>query len=337
MNAVDLKTLGIPDRFPIKFDPTTPWSSKLAQLYAPFDRENLEWRIDRVGKKNGRVWAKVLAYVTNRAIMERLNDVFGPTGWKNEYRKEPPKGWLCGISVYREDIGEWVTKWDGAEETQFESFKGGLSSSMKRAAVQWGIGQYLYFIEEGFAQVDQSKSLATPNWAKAKVKQQGGGEETVQFHWGPPELPAWALPPTGMQRPLPKPQEVSDSGVDEDDAPSDAPSPSTPASAPKDPEQPVGVRPDLPGVPQADQDGYATLQQMFYFRGLTKSKNWVEAAMKDGDLGRLVNKGLAWIDAAREAKAKGDGPYRIPVPVLTADQASWLIEKLEGLAKREET
>ena len=47
----------------------------LDQLDAPFASEDIEWRIQQAGKNNNGIWAKVLAYVTNRAIMKRLDDV----------------------------------------------------------------------------------------------------------------------------------------------------------------------------------------------------------------------------------------------------------------------
>ena len=93
----------------------------------------------------------VLAYVTNRAIQNRLDEVCGPMGWRNEYREETG-GVMCGISIWCSERKTWGTKWDGAEKTDVESFKGGLSASMKRAAVQWGIGRYLYKLESAFAQ-----------------------------------------------------------------------------------------------------------------------------------------------------------------------------------------
>jgi hypothetical protein len=53
---------------------------------------------------------KVLAYVTNRAIMKRLDEVCGKAGWRNEYRDIPNNGGVeCGISIKVE--GEWITKW----------------------------------------------------------------------------------------------------------------------------------------------------------------------------------------------------------------------------------
>lgn len=169
-------------------------SINLKDLSAPFPAEDVEWRLQQSGEKNGRPWAKCLAYITNRAIMQRLDDVCGPENWRNEYKEGPSGGLLCGISVYvtRENgTSEWVTKWDGAENTDIEAVKGGLSGAMKRAAVQFGIGRYLYNLEEGWAKVHDGGRFS----AKAKT----GG----YFKWDPPQLPAWALPDANGGKPAP--------------------------------------------------------------------------------------------------------------------------------------
>ena len=74
--------------------------------------------------------------------MDRLDEVLGPENWRDEYQPGPMGGLICGISLRVN--GDWITKWDGAENTQFEEVKGGLSAAFKRAAVKWGIGRYLY-------------------------------------------------------------------------------------------------------------------------------------------------------------------------------------------------
>ncbi len=141
---------------------------------APFAADDIEWRIQQSGKtRDGKVWAMVLAYVTNRAIMKRPDDVCGKAGWRNEYRDIPNNGGVeCGISIKIDS--EWVTKWDAAENTQVEAVKGGRSGAMKRAAVQWGIGRYLYNLEEGFAQISSDKKQG---WHRAKLKDGTG------FYW----------------------------------------------------------------------------------------------------------------------------------------------------------
>ena len=157
----------------------------LARLRDPFAPQDIEWRVQTAGEKNGKPWARVLAYVTNRAIMERFDDVVGPENWQNVYKEGPAGGVICGLSVRvtRPDgTSDWVTKWDGAENSDVEPVKGGLSNAMKRAAVQWGIGRYLYDLEEGWARVHDG--------GKFSAKGKDGG----WFKWDPPELPTWAVP-----------------------------------------------------------------------------------------------------------------------------------------------
>lgn len=163
-------------------------------LAKPFAPSDIEWRIGQAGKKSdGSVWAKVLAYVTARAIEDRLDSVVGPQNWKNEFCFVTG-GVLCGISIFTEN--GWITKWDGSDPSDIEAFKGSISGAMKRAAVQWGIGRYLYELGETRAQiVDQRVEGAHYASCKVKVK---GTDEWVQFHWLPPRdalKPAAETPP----------------------------------------------------------------------------------------------------------------------------------------------
>jgi hypothetical protein len=156
-------------------------TNHLETLQAPFKPSDIEWRVQRAMSTKRGNKAVVLAYVTNRAIMNRLDEVFGIGNWKNEYIEWRDKGVLCGISAKLD--GEWVTKWDGAEETNIEAVKGGFSGSMKRAAVQWGIGRYLYKLEEVWVDVkDRGQNYINDKKAG------------VQGYWDTPTLPNWALP-----------------------------------------------------------------------------------------------------------------------------------------------
>ena len=97
-------------------------------------------------------------YVTNRAIQNRLDEVGGTENWYNEFKPWHSTGkresQLCGISLYFEERG-WITKWDGAEDSDIEPIKGGLSDSMKRAANQWGIGRVLYSMDTVWVNVEK--------------------------------------------------------------------------------------------------------------------------------------------------------------------------------------
>jgi hypothetical protein len=162
----------------------------IGKLREPFPARDIEWRVQRSGEKNGKIWAMVLAYVNNRAIMDRLDSVVGPDGWVNQYVAGPNGGVMCGISIKLND--EWLTKWDGADNTNIEPVKGGLSDSMKRAAVQWGIGRYLYHLPAGWANVHESGKY------RDKTK------DNKWYKWDPPELPGWALPDGAGEMTAPK-------------------------------------------------------------------------------------------------------------------------------------
>ena len=130
----------------------------IAQLSEPFDPSDLEWRLQ--WHNDDFTSGLAVPYVTNRAIQNRLDEVVGPENWQNEYRQwhddqKGKKSQLCGIAIFYEQRKEWLWKWDGAEDSEIESVKGGLSDSMKRAAVQWGIGRILYSLEGVFVDTEK--------------------------------------------------------------------------------------------------------------------------------------------------------------------------------------
>jgi hypothetical protein len=136
----------------------------LTRLKDYFESDDIEWK--PIALTKDRTKGLAAAYLTNRAIMDRLDDVCGQANWKNEYRAGPDGGVICGISIRVGD--EWVTKWDGAENTDIEPVKGGLSSSMRRAAVQWGIGRYLYrFPSQWIALDERGRFAQVPGVPKA--------------------------------------------------------------------------------------------------------------------------------------------------------------------------
>lgn len=109
-------------------------------LKQPFEPNDIEFRAGATNQQ--KTSALALPYITSRAVMDRLDEVCGLENWQDTYTTGPNGGVLCGISIRIDD--EWITKWDGADNTNFEAVKGGLSDAFKRAAVKWGIGRYLY-------------------------------------------------------------------------------------------------------------------------------------------------------------------------------------------------
>lgn len=123
------------------------WKKTAAELRevlsAPFPSADIEWRVSATNHE--KTSGLAVPYVTNRAIQTRLDDTVGIDGWHNDFVPwKGDKAQLCGISIFIPELNDWLTKWDGSDDTDIESVKGGLSDSMKRAAVEWGVGRYLY-------------------------------------------------------------------------------------------------------------------------------------------------------------------------------------------------
>jgi len=114
----------------------------ITRLREPFPFESIEWKIQVTAQDKARGMA--VAYMDARAVQKRLDEVVGPFDWKNVYSLWHDNSQICGISIFNAERSEWVTKFDGAENSDIEPIKGGLSDSFKRAATSWGIGRYLY-------------------------------------------------------------------------------------------------------------------------------------------------------------------------------------------------
>jgi hypothetical protein len=111
----------------------------LADLHKPFPAAEIEWR---VGSTNGdKTSGLALAYLTARHVMDRLDAVCGSQNWQDRYEFHGART-VCYLSIRIGD--EWVTKADGAGDSDVEAEKGAISDALKRAAVKWGIGRYLY-------------------------------------------------------------------------------------------------------------------------------------------------------------------------------------------------
>lgn len=162
-------------------------------LSEPFAPDEVKWRVGNVSKKGDK--ATLLTYIDARAVMDRLDQVVGPGQWRDSYRAGPDNGLICRLELFLPmpsagdfgDAHQWVGKEDGAENTQIEAVKGGLSDAFKRSAVKWGIGRYLYQIPSRYYPI-------LDGWAQGdgiNVAQKGKG------HLGwcrRPQLPNFALP-----------------------------------------------------------------------------------------------------------------------------------------------
>jgi len=152
------------------------------KLKEPFERKDIEFRVAKASKRTRQVL--VLAYITSRAVMDRLDDVVGTEGWKDEY--EALKGGVtCKLSVKLN--GEFVCKQDAAPFTNIEALKGAFSDALKRTAVKFGIGRYLYQLPEYWVEFMEKKPV------KAKNVIHRYHSDNFSGWWIEPDLPAWAV------------------------------------------------------------------------------------------------------------------------------------------------
>lgn len=139
-------------------------------LLAPFHPKAVKFKPTMV--KNNRALA--MAYIDARLVMDRLDKAVGIGGWKTEYVRVGDDSVECRLSV--RIGGEWVTKADvGSTSEQPDAgdrMKAAYSDALKRAAVQFGVGRYLYRLPSQWVDYDPVKKRITT----------------------PPKLPAWACP-----------------------------------------------------------------------------------------------------------------------------------------------
>lgn len=139
------------------------------KLKAPFDLTQIYWRAGLKAKDNST--AQALPHIDARVVQNRLDEVMGPTNWKNSFQEVFVGSQLFSVRcilMLRVD-GEWIAKEDAAQLQQTGSdnyadknslIKGAYSDSLKRAAVQWGIGRYLYEYTPEHVALDEKGALS---------------------------------------------------------------------------------------------------------------------------------------------------------------------------------
>ena len=140
----------------------------MAALAEPFDPAEVKWKPQVV--KGDRALA--VAYIDARVVQDRLDQVFGVAGWKSDFERVGEHSVMCRLSV-RID-GEWITRTDvGSTSEQPDAgdkMKAAFSDALKRAAVTFGVGRYLYRLGMTWTPYDSARKQFTqvptmPKWA----------------------------------------------------------------------------------------------------------------------------------------------------------------------------
>src|SRR5829696_9200620 len=151
--------------------PRDPEVQALASaLSAPFEPKGIKFKPQMV--KNNRALA--MAYIDARLIQDRLDEVLGVENWEDAYKLLPDGSVMCRLRVKLGD--RWISKTDVGSPSEQpdlgDRLKAAFSDALKRAAVKFGIGRYLYRLAAQWVDYDPVKKQLTQL----------------------PQLPAFALP-----------------------------------------------------------------------------------------------------------------------------------------------
>jgi hypothetical protein len=149
--------------------------------------------------------AMALAYVDARVVQDRLDDVLGVDGWQDDYECLPDGSVVCRLRLR---LGqEWITKVDvGGPSEQPDGgdrMKAAFRDALKRAAVKFGVGRYLYRLPSQWLDYDLKRrqfqeTPALPAWAMPN-----GKKETRKLHspQPTPRQPSMPQSPPAPRRP----------------------------------------------------------------------------------------------------------------------------------------
>jgi hypothetical protein len=98
--------------------------------------DEIEVRPAHSDKETGKV--NLLLYIDSRAVVNLLDETVGCLNWKSRFYEA--NGLLIGeISIYNEDLKEWICKGDTGSESNIEKEKGLVSDVYKRVLSRWGV------------------------------------------------------------------------------------------------------------------------------------------------------------------------------------------------------
>jgi hypothetical protein len=158
-------------------------SAILARLAEPFAVSEIKWRVTHTSRDGKR--GAVKPYADPRAYQDRLNKVLTAAGWTKTYdvcaltnitrRKGGDREVISGkvlatCVVTITGIGDHSGSGEGWADEEF-AMTGADAQAFKRACSSFGLGRYLYDIEEQWVDLNEQKQPRSV-----------------------PGLPAWALP-----------------------------------------------------------------------------------------------------------------------------------------------
>ncbi len=173
--------------------PFTDHADIQRELAAPFPENVIGWKA-QVTTKDGKK-ALAVPYIDARDVQDRLDAVLGIGNWESHFRVLDHGGVICTLRLFID--GRWIEKEDADglsdQPDDGDKLKAAVSGSLKRAAVQVGIGRYLYRLPDFWCAYDSQRRQVTER----------------------PVLPEWALP----RKTAPKPYGQREQPQKPDDKP----------------------------------------------------------------------------------------------------------------------
>lgn len=153
------------------------------RLQAPFSAHLVHWKPGALSRNKDR--ALLMAFIDARAVQDRL-DAVCPDDWHFDAQEVPSakvptvRGTLTVLGVSRTDFGEGDPT-TGAGD----SYKAACSDALKRCAVHFGIGRYLYDLPRTWVEWDEQKRAPKftpqlPVWARPEHERGPGGAHLTQ-------------------------------------------------------------------------------------------------------------------------------------------------------------
>ena len=153
------------------------------RLESPFPSHIVAWKPGALTKDKSR--AMMMAFIDARAVMDKL-DAVCPDDWTFDAAEVPGakvptvRGTLTVLGVSRTDFGEGDPSSDAGN-----SYKAACSDALKRCAVQFGIGRYLYDLPRQWVEWDEAKrqprqAPVLPDWARPDHERSPGGAHLCQ-------------------------------------------------------------------------------------------------------------------------------------------------------------
>ncbi|PTA66915.1 Rad52/Rad22 family DNA repair protein [Deinococcus arcticus] len=149
------------------------------QLAAPFPARRVLWRAQNFSRD--RTTARMVAYVDARTVMDRLDEVC-PDAWEFDVEFLPgplpaARGRLTVLGLTRCDVGE-------AGEGDAATLKAAASDALKRCAVHFGVGRYLYDLPSPWVAWDEERRAPAelprlPEWALSEDERPNGATHVL--------------------------------------------------------------------------------------------------------------------------------------------------------------